>query len=127
MIVLLLVEVNAVDGQRLTFAEVISLSFRLSRGLTTAGFQPRDRLLMICRHNVTEYAPLFFAVARCRGHLAALSPSATDGQPHPPLWLFVATSDIKRSAKLNTTDILYITATWQHNIQKNDKNINSDK
>ena len=71
-----------VEGKCLTYGEMISLTCRLASGLSAAGFKPRDRLLVIC-HNVIEYAPLFFAVARCRGHLTTLSPSATDGHPSP--------------------------------------------
>jgi len=76
--VMLCIEINVVDGKRLTFEELTSLTTRLACGLMAAGFKPRDRLLLIS-HNITEYAPLFFAVAGCRGHLTTLSPSATDG------------------------------------------------
>jgi len=34
---------------------------------------------MLVIHNINEYAALFFAVARCRGHLITLSPAATEG------------------------------------------------
>ena len=69
-----------VDGRRLTFSELTSLSCRLSRGLTSlAGFRSRDRLLVIS-DNVVEYAALMLAVARCRGQLTTLSPAADDGQ-----------------------------------------------
>jgi len=68
-----------VDGRRLTFAELISLSCRLSRGLFAAGFKPRDRLLIVAENSV-DYAALMFAVARCRGQLATLSPASTEGQ-----------------------------------------------
>jgi len=62
----------------MTFGEMMSLTCRLASGLAAAGFKPRDRLLMVSQ-NITEYAAMFFAVARCRGHLTALNPSATDG------------------------------------------------
>jgi len=71
-------QISMVDGRVLTFGEVISLSYRLADGLTAAGFKLRDRLLVAC-HNVVEYASLFLAVARCRGHLTTISPSATEG------------------------------------------------
>ena len=71
-------QISVVDGRVLTFGEVISLSYRLADGLTAAGFKLRDRLLVAC-HNVVEYASLFLAVARCRGHLTTISPSATEG------------------------------------------------
>jgi len=73
-------KLNVVDGRRLTFSELMTLSCQLARGLTLSGFKPRDRLLMICQ-NVVECAPLLFAVARCRGQLTTLSPASTDGQP----------------------------------------------
>jgi len=76
-------QVNVVDGNYLTFGEMTLLTCRLSIGLIAAGFKPRDRLLMIC-HDVIEYAAVFFAVARCRGHFAALRPAASDGMPANP-------------------------------------------
>jgi len=71
-------QINVVDGKYVTFGEMISLTRRLAGGLSAAGFKPRDRLLTVC-HNIPEYAALFVAVARCRGHLTTLNPAATDG------------------------------------------------
>jgi len=71
-------QVDVVDGRYLTYAEMTSLTCRLSCGLVAAGFKARDRLLMVC-HNVVEYAAVFFAVARCRGHFTSLNPAADDG------------------------------------------------